>query len=452
MSVQLLDKTRKINKLLHNNNSGKVVFNDICEVLSEILHSNILVISKKGHAFFATMLEAIRNRDRVPEQMKKMLDKGIRFVSIEDKAYPERLLTMVDPPLGLFYRGELPRDGLKSAAIIGARTCSEYGRNAAYSFGRYLAQNGVQVISGMALGADGAGQWGALSAGGKSYAVLGSGADICYPQEHFPLYEKLCAEGGVISEYPPGTPGLAFRFPRRNRIISALSDCVIVIEARKKSGTMTTVDHALNQGKEVFALPGRYNDPMSQGCNMLIKQGAGRLSGRTRRARSSSLGVDMYDFDEFRSVIKALRHPETGCPWDRVQTHETLIPCLIEETYEVIEGIRIWQDSADAENFCEELGDLLLQVVMQSQIASEEGLFTLDDVINNVCDKMYRRHPHVFGDVVANDADSALASWETAKGKEKGKDQIKNQVEAVPVSFPALYGHRHLAFAAYKGQ
>lgn len=158
----------------------------------------------------------------------------------------------------------------------------------------------------------------------------------------------------------------------------------------------------------------------------------------------------MYDFDEFRSVIKALRNPETGCPWDRVQTHETLIPCLIEETYEVIEGIRIWQDSADAENFCEELGDLLLQVVMQSQIASEEGLFTLDDVINNVCDKMYRRHPHVFGDVVANDADSALASWETAKGKEKGKDQIKNQVEAVPVSFPALYRYQKMLKKAVK--
>ena len=173
----------------------------------------------------------------------------------------------------------LPRDGLKSAAIIGARTCSEYGREAAYSFGRYLAQNGVQVISGMALGADGAGQWGALSAEGKSYAVLGNGVDICYPQEHYPLYEKLCATGGVISEYSPQTPGLSYHFPRRNRIISALSDCVIVIEARKKSGTMTTVDHALNQGKDVFALPGRYNDPMSQGCNMLIKQGAYILTG-----------------------------------------------------------------------------------------------------------------------------------------------------------------------------
>ena len=158
----------------------------------------------------------------------------------------------------------------------------------------------------------------------------------------------------------------------------------------------------------------------------------------------------MYDFNEFRSVIKSLRHPETGCPWDRVQTHETLIPCLIEETYEVIEGIRILQASGDAENFCEELGDLLLQVVMQSQIASEEGLFTLDDVINNVCDKMYRRHPHVFGDVVATDADSALASWEKAKGSEKGKDRIKNPVEAVPVSFPALYRYQKMLKKAVK--
>jgi len=158
----------------------------------------------------------------------------------------------------------------------------------------------------------------------------------------------------------------------------------------------------------------------------------------------------MYDFEEFRGVIKALRHPEKGCPWDRVQTHESLIPCLIEETYEVIEGIRIWQDTADAENFCEELGDLLLQVVMQSQIASEEGLFSLDDVINNVCDKMYRRHPHVFGDVVAEDPEAALASWETAKGKEKGKDHIKNPVDAVPVSFPALYRYQKMLKKAVK--
>ncbi len=231
-----------------------------------------------SHEQFAELTRVIRERDRILIDRKQKEERGIRFVSIEDPAYPKRLSEMPDPPLGVFFRGELPRDGLKSAAIIGARTCSEYGRNAAYSFGRYLAQNGVQVISGMALGADGAGQWGALSADGKSFAVLGCGVDICYPQEHFPLYEKLCATGGVISEYCPQTPGMSYHFPRRNRIISALADCVIVIEARKKSGTMTTVDHALNQGKDVFALPGRYNDPMSKGCNELIKQGANILT------------------------------------------------------------------------------------------------------------------------------------------------------------------------------
>jgi len=231
------------------------------------------------HAFFAKMTETIKNQGEIPAKLKKETERGIRFISIEHPEYPKRLRDMEDPPVGLFYRGELPKDGQKSAAIIGARTCSEYGRNSAYSFGRYLAQRGVQVISGMALGADGAGQWGALSAEGKSYAVLGNGVDVCYPQEHYPLYEKLCATGGVISEYPPQSPGVAYHFPRRNRIISALSDCVIVIEARKKSGTMITVDHALNQGKDVFALPGRYNDPMSQGCNMLIKQGANILTG-----------------------------------------------------------------------------------------------------------------------------------------------------------------------------
>ncbi|MBO4477541.1 MAG: DNA-processing protein DprA [Lachnospiraceae bacterium] len=253
-------------------------FSDVREIFTEDL-SEMDTGEILAHDLFARMLDVIRRQGEFLYDRLKKEERGIRFVSIEHPDYPKRLRDMEDPPLGLFYRGELPRDGLKSAAIIGARTCSEYGREAAYSFGRYLAQSGVQVISGMALGADGAGQWGALSAEGKSYAVLGNGVDICYPQEHYPLYEKLCATGGVISEYSPQTPGLSYHFPRRNRIISALSDCVVVIEARKKSGTMTTVDHALNQGKDVFALPGRYNDPMSQGCNMLIKQGAYILTG-----------------------------------------------------------------------------------------------------------------------------------------------------------------------------
>ena len=142
-------------------------------------------------------------------------------------------------------------------------------------FAGELAAAGVQIISGMACGIDGIAQREALARGGKSFGILGCGTDICYPRENQDLYERLLEEGGIVSEHPEGTAPLARHFPTRNRIISALSDLVLVIEAREKSGTLITVDFALEQGKDVYALPGRINDPLSSGCNRLIHQGAG---------------------------------------------------------------------------------------------------------------------------------------------------------------------------------
>ena len=153
--------------------------------------------------------------------------------------------------------------------------CSEYGRYMARQLGRGLAFAGVQLISGMARGIDGISQKAALQAGGQSYGVVGCGVDVCYPDENRDVYEELCLSGGVISEFPPGTEPKASFFPLRNRIISALSDVVVVVEARRKSGTQITVDTALEQGKEVLACPGRLTDRLSDGCNYLISQGAG---------------------------------------------------------------------------------------------------------------------------------------------------------------------------------
>ena len=137
-----------------------------------------------------------------------------------------------------------------------------------------MASRGITIISGMARGIDGIAQTAALDAGGRSYAVLGCGVDICYPEENRSLYDRLLQQGGILSEYPPGTPPEARLFPLRNRIISGLADAVLVIEARKKSGTLITVDMALEQGRDVFALPGRVSDSLSDGCNRLIRQGA----------------------------------------------------------------------------------------------------------------------------------------------------------------------------------
>lgn len=203
----------------------------------------------------------------------------IRELTPLDGEYPERLRLLPDRPGQIYVRGSLPEEDCPSVAIIGARDCSEYGRELAECFGKMLASRGVSVISGMAAGIDAAGHWGALAAGGKSYAVFGNGPDICYPVGNFRLYERLLlGGGGHISEYPPGTPSFRQNFLRRNRIIAGLSDAVLVMEAKERSGTFSTVGHALEQGKPVFALPGRITDRLSEGCNRLIREGAGILT------------------------------------------------------------------------------------------------------------------------------------------------------------------------------
>lgn len=207
----------------------------------------------------------------------KLKEKGISLTFFMDTSYPRRLRQIPDPPFALYYKGNLPPDSV-SAAVIGARQCSEYGRETAKKVGMLLAECGVSVVSGMAYGIDSAGHAGALAGGGRTYAVLGCGADICYPAAERKLYEQILETcGGILSEYPPGTPPLSRNFPARNRIISGLSDFVIVAEAKKRSGSLITADFAMEQGKDVYAVPGRICDELSSGTNHLIAQGAGIL-------------------------------------------------------------------------------------------------------------------------------------------------------------------------------
>ncbi|MCQ2493396.1 MAG: DNA-processing protein DprA [Lachnospiraceae bacterium] len=200
---------------------------------------------------------------------------GASFVSYYDSTYPNHLKSIPDAPLGIFYRGKLPSDSIPSVAVIGARSCSEYGAHVATELGSYLGSMGIQVISGMACGIDGISQRAAIQAGGTSFGVLGSGVDVCYPPSNRPLYDSLLINGGIISTYAMGEPAIASNFPPRNRIVSGLADAIVVIEARQKSGTMITVDMALEQGREVYTVPGRITDRLSDGCNGLIGQGAG---------------------------------------------------------------------------------------------------------------------------------------------------------------------------------
>ena len=213
----------------------------------------------------------------VDKEWFALMEKGIGFVSLEQSEFPEKVRHIPNAPYALYYVGKLPDENRKTVAIVGARTRSAYGCQIAQELGEKLAQHGIQVVSGMARGIDRDAHQGALEGGGETYAVLGCGVDICYPKENKFIYHQMMTDGGIISEYPPGMQPLSKYFPARNRIIAGLSDCLVVVEAREKSGSLITADFAMEQGRDVYAVPGRITDALSQGCNYLIKQGAGVL-------------------------------------------------------------------------------------------------------------------------------------------------------------------------------
>lgn len=207
----------------------------------------------------------------------KFLKSQAKMITRHDKDYPDRLKEIPTSPYALYVKGKLPDEGKISVALVGARQCSTYGEVMAKKFAEVLAKCDAQIISGMARGIDSIGQRAALEAGGNTFAVLGCGVDVCYPREHYRLYRDIQEHGGIISEQPIGMQPFPSFFPARNRIISGLADVILVIEAKEKSGSLITADMALEQGKDVYALPGPVDSALSFGCHNLIKQGAGIL-------------------------------------------------------------------------------------------------------------------------------------------------------------------------------
>ena len=220
------------------------------------------------------VLESEEQRERLARSYERIKGTDIRMVCRESEQYPERLKQIFLPPLMLYYLGELPKEERPSLAVIGARNCSVYGEEIASGFSRALGGAGIQIISGMARGIDAAAQRAAINTVGRAYAVLGSGVDVCYPKENKRLYGELMELGGVISEELPGTAPVSWNFPKRNRIISGLADAVFVVEARENSGSLITVSYALEQGKEIYAVPGRIYEKLTEGTNRLIQEGA----------------------------------------------------------------------------------------------------------------------------------------------------------------------------------
>lgn len=226
-------------------------------------------ITKKAAAGIA----AFNDWNIINKDLAALEKTGINIITLQDSLYPPKLLEIYDRPPFLYVKGSLNKDDI-DIAIVGSRLASTYGKYTTERISRELALRGVTVVSGMARGIDSAAHQGALTARGRTIAVLGTGLDIIYPPENKKLFAAIGENGALVSEYPPGTPPLASNFPARNRIISGMSYGVVVVEAGEKSGSLITARLALEQGREVFAVPGTIDSAGSRGTNKLIKQGA----------------------------------------------------------------------------------------------------------------------------------------------------------------------------------
>ena len=313
-----------------------------------LLRAHIASLGGMGRKKIREMLTSPENWPEDPEKafskaeqyLSRLSEQGIRFLTPEHPDWPARFASLSDPPEWLFVRGGLPPETVPSVSVIGSRNATSYGLRMAEYISEELGRRGVSVISGLAAGIDCAAQTAAVTAGGRSYGVLGCGVNICYPSENYELFRGLSekGQGGIISEFPPDTPPVRMNFPDRNRLIAALGDVLVVVESRgPRSGTQITVGQALDQGKSVFAVPGRITDPLSRGCNELIRDGASILTSAgdlleyigmkaSRCMPDVRKTVRKLGRDE-RRVLRVLKEKscfpdviirETGLPADRV--------------------------------------------------------------------------------------------------------------------------------------
>ena len=262
--------------------------------LSNRTKRNLLEIYKSAHAIYDLSEKCLRQdglldarqadiflRERKKADLdtayQTFLQTGASFVTLEDTEYPYYLKEVFDAPYGMYVKGQIPQTK-KIVAIVGARRCSAYGKKMAQELAYLLGKQGYVVISGMARGIDAYAHEGCLQAGQKTMAVFGCGVDVCYPTENRSLYGRIMENGCLLSEYAMGSQPIAKQFPPRNRLISGIAKYVVVVEAKEKSGSLITTDFALEQGKDIYVIPGRITDVMSAGCNRLIAQGAGIIT------------------------------------------------------------------------------------------------------------------------------------------------------------------------------
>ncbi len=241
---------------------------------SELFLESPHQLSKLG--LKAASIDAIKhpNTDLLEIDLRWLAEPSHHALTLYDPAYPQQLREIADPPPILFVRGNLELLNTPQLAIVGSRNPSTIGKQTAFAFAEALSHCGLVITSGLALGIDAASHEGALHANGHTIAVVGTGLDRIYPAKHIDLAIKIVNTGAMISEFPPGTQAMANHFPRRNRIISGLCQGLLVVEAAIQSGSLISARMALEQNREVFAIPGSIHNPLARGCNALIKEGA----------------------------------------------------------------------------------------------------------------------------------------------------------------------------------
>lgn len=267
ISLKISDSSKI--KLIEKYNNEENIYNNIDNIVKEkLLYKN----------FFMQL--SVKNNIEEEKLKEYLFKKNINYVTYSSSLYPEKLKYITNPPYVIFYKGDISLLDYNMVAIVGSRKNTSYGEQVTKFITSELYNISYGVISGVAAGIDSIAHREILSMGGKTIGVLGCGIDIIYPRFNRYLYDKISEKGLLISEFLPGTKPMAYNFPRRNRIISALSNGVIVIEASSKSGSLITVDYALNQSKDVMVVPGPIFNESSKGCNLLIHQGARPFLGK----------------------------------------------------------------------------------------------------------------------------------------------------------------------------
>ena len=243
------------------------------EEIYKLTKEELMNINGIGEAI-ANDIMISKNEEILNYHIKYMKESNINIININEREYPQALKKIYDPPISLYVKGNIEKLNNKNIGIVGCRECTTYGKKSAEYFAYNLSKQNINIVSGLAKGIDSYAHLGSLNTG-NTIAVLGNGLDIIYPKENLELANEIIKRGGtIISEYPCGTKPDKMKFPARNRIISGISSGIIVIEAKEKSGTLITVDFALEQGRDVFVVPGNINSINSVGTNDLIKQGA----------------------------------------------------------------------------------------------------------------------------------------------------------------------------------